>query len=89
MVFFVPRKQDATPQELVEKRPLYARAAIRDFCPPKSITRMDGFAVLLFLKGPFIPYNIALRIFRAVPRTQSWPFAFEFNAASWLLWLVI
>jgi hypothetical protein len=29
-----------TPREFVEKWPLYTKAAIRDFAPPKSITRM-------------------------------------------------
>jgi hypothetical protein len=29
-----------TPQEFVEKWPLYTKATIRDFAPPKSITRM-------------------------------------------------
>jgi hypothetical protein len=38
-IFFRPKENMPTAQEFIEKWPLYTKAAIRDFTPPKSITR--------------------------------------------------
>jgi hypothetical protein len=38
VIFLGPREMP-TPQEFVEKWPLYTKAAMRDFEPPKSTTR--------------------------------------------------